>query len=356
MHSMRQQKHIKSSKSAKATLSVLAAAAFSQVFSANASAAVGTTLPVEIIGQDIVSVEMPVVAEGEKSPFDFILDPQNLLYETNAMRYGGGTVEEGASLLFRNSTGAYNFSHYSDRLTVANRSTVPVTVTVSASISNLDGAVIAGSENFSGDETPGIYLALVDNEGNVQPLSANGETSLSWIMEAAPENTYTINSETQTYENVLYGNYDPLLFDTYSFGLTGACNPNADWKNLSCHPIITVVWHIDPILPEQDTGQIEPLDRTSDEQISSFDKILKNWGTNQANEKDVLWNNDLQSQPSEPEDVSNSKDGASKNNVGDIKDESTEDTTDGDTIDETADQTDSTADEIDGDITKNTAN
>lgn len=272
----------------------LTAVTFSLMLSTNVSAACKTLLPVEILGNDIVSVEIPVVTETEKSPFDFILDPQGLLYETNAMLYGGGAVEKDATLLFHNSTGSYNFSRWSDCLTVTNRSTVPVTVTISANISNLDEIGISETDNFSGNKTPSIYLAVVDDKGNIQPLFANEETILKWVIQAAPQNTYTINEETQTYENIVSGNYDSIQFDTYSFALTGACNPYVDWKDVSCRPIVTIVWHIDPILPEQ---EIQP-NKVSDEQNSLFDKILEDPGTNSDNERNVLQKNDLQNQDS----------------------------------------------------------
>lgn len=83
-----------------AIASVLAITTVVFSYPAEVSAAGGTILPVEVFGKDVVSVGIPVVPEGEKSPFDFILDPQGLIYETDAMRYGGGTVEEGATLLF----------------------------------------------------------------------------------------------------------------------------------------------------------------------------------------------------------------------------------------------------------------
>ena len=88
------------------------------------------------IKEEIISVDLPTVSD--ESPFDFYIDPQGLLYETDGMRYGGGVVEEGAYLLFRNhDDGEYDFSRYSDRLSVTNRSTVPVIVKITAKISDI---------------------------------------------------------------------------------------------------------------------------------------------------------------------------------------------------------------------------
>lgn len=340
----------------------LTAVTFSLMFSANVSAAGETLLPVEIFGNDVVSVEIPVVTKNEKSPFDFILDPQGLLYETNAMSYGGGAVEKGASLLFHNSTGAYNFSRWSDCLTVTNRSTVPVTVTVSASISNLDGIGISETDNFSGDGLPSIYLAIVDDKGNIQPLFANEETILKWTMQAAPQNTYTINEKTQTYENIVSGNYDSIQFDTYSFALTGACNPYVDWKDISCRPIVTVVWRIDPILQKQ---EIQP-DKASDKRESMFDKILEDPGINSDNERNILQKNDLQNQDSIFEylpkiTTDNANDTAvtstddMANDTNKIADTDNYDANTSTDNNNTADEADSMADGNENDVTENTA-
>lgn len=229
-----------------------------------------TSLPVGMPKEDIVSVALPVIAKGEKSPFDFILDPKGLLYGTNAMNYGGGTVEEGATILFHNNSGAYDFSKYSDQLTVTNESTIPVTLTLSARISSLNGAELVGSEQFTGDQTRSMYLALVDNRGNVQPFSANGEASLSLFMQAAPESAYiyTMDEEEMSYEYTLSGDYETIGFDSYSFGLTGTCNPNADWKNTSFHLVVTVSWSAEPPL----SAQNNPLDEMLNEPDSAQDE------------------------------------------------------------------------------------
>lgn len=312
------------------------------LFPANSSFAGSTVLPVEIFGKNIVSMEMPVVTEGETSPFNFILDPQGLLYETNATHYGGGMVEEGASLLFHNNSGSYSFSRYSDRLTVANRSTVPVTVTVSASVSNLDGIGLVENDDFSGNETPSIYLAIVDDEGNVQPLSKDRENSISWIMQAAPENAYVfkVNETDQIYECVLSGNPETIGFDTYSFGLLGSCNLNADWKNVSVHPIVTIQWHVDPLLPE------EVLDETFSEQDFKQDEFRNILENNSEKENSFLWDKDINNEcnKSSSEDISIPKGPLpSDNTINGIDNKVTDTPTD----DENSDISDTSQEKID---------
>ena len=80
--------------------------------------------------EDTVSIELPTIEEP--SPFDFILDPQRLITETDGAKYGSSTFETGATLFFENVDGDYDFSSRSDMLTITNKGTVPVEVTVTA--------------------------------------------------------------------------------------------------------------------------------------------------------------------------------------------------------------------------------
>lgn len=234
----------------KAIIAAIALAVFS-IYPIKAYAIESITLPVQVMGDDVVSISLPVVSESETSVFDFILDPQELLYSTDAARYGGGRVEEGATLLFYNKEGEYDFSKHSDWLTVTNRSTVPVQVMVTAQVMDFEDVKLAESDDFGESTEPEVYLAIEDDKGNILPLSADGQTTINLEMSAAPENAYVfkLDEENHTYQ---YGmSMDPSMvnFDTYSFGLTGACNSNADWRDISIHPTITVTWRVEPVMP-----------------------------------------------------------------------------------------------------------
>lgn len=249
--------------------SIFAAAALAvfSLYPVRAFAVENIMLPTQIIGNDVVSMSLPIVSDNDTSVFDFILDPQRLLYSTDAVRYGGGTVEEDATLLFYNKEGDYNFSHHSDWLTVTNRSTVPVRVTITAQVTDIGDLRIVESDDFANSTEPDIYLAIVDDQGNIKPLSADGQVSVSFEMDAAPENTYVfrLDEETHTYQ---YGmSMDPNMvdFDTYSFGLIGACNSKGEWYNISAHPMLTVTWYVEPIIPEEQEEESAADNNISDE-------------------------------------------------------------------------------------------
>lgn len=259
--------------------------AMSLLYPAKAFAIESITLPLQVMGEDVVSISLPIINESETSVFDFILDPQELLYRTDAARYGGGRVEEGATLLFYNKEGEYDFSKHSDWLTVTNRSTVPVQVTVTAQLVDLGDIKLAECDDFEENTEPAVYIAIEDDKGNIQPLSANGQAVIHLEMAAAPENTYVfrLDEENHTYHYGMSMDPDKVDFDTYSFGLIGACNSNAEWQNLSVHPTITVTWCVEPLMPEEqeeiseaesmeeENGNIIRGDTEEDERIDESD-------------------------------------------------------------------------------------
>ena len=217
------------------------------------------TLPLEVYGKDVVSVALPAISEGGESPFDFVIDPQGLIFATDAAKYGGGKVEEGATILFRNHDGEYDFSRRSDSLTVKNRSNVPVVVTVTASIEDLGDIEIAGSTDFGDSDVCGMYLAVVDDEGNEKPISEGGEISISTEMRKAPDDAYVyrIDEENGSYSYELSRSPEEIDFDSYSFGLTGYCNPNGNWQDISVHPVVRVTWKVEPVLSEEEEEEPE---------------------------------------------------------------------------------------------------
>lgn len=236
----------------KAIIAVAALAVFS-VYPIKAFAVESIMLPVQVVGDDVVSISLPVISESETSVFDFILDPQGLLYETDAARYGGGRVEEGATLLFYNKEGEYDFSKHSDWLTVTNRSTVPARVMVTAQVMDFGDIRLSESADFGESTEPEVYLAIEDDKGNILPLSVDEQATINLEMSAAPENAYVfrLDEENHTYQYGMSLDPDMMDFDTYSFGLIGACNPNADWQDISIHPTITVTWYVEPIVVEE---------------------------------------------------------------------------------------------------------
>ena len=90
--------------------------------------------PEEPVDSDVIQVVLPTNAGNV---FDFILDPQRLIEETDAAAYGGQSFEEGATLFFQRLDGGVEEAYHStsDAVTIVNKSAVPVEVTLTAEIS-----------------------------------------------------------------------------------------------------------------------------------------------------------------------------------------------------------------------------
>ena len=194
----------------------------------------------------VVSVELPVESTGE-SVFDFIIDPQQLITLTNAAAYNGASFEPGATLYFKNTDSWYNYSSRSDYLTFTNLGSTYVNVSLSAQIVS-DGTVsLAYTKYFGLGNSDMLYLALLDSNGNEIPLNEYGYAEI---------NTEVPNGQ--------YGM-------EYSFGLTGAANPYADWTSFSGDISIRVVWEITS-LAKWDELQLE--EQLTGENAENADNIL----------------------------------------------------------------------------------
>ena len=219
------------------------------------------TIPTTAHKDPIISVLFPSISDEGESPLDFLIDPQQLVYLTDAAKYGGGRVDEGATMLFRNHDSDYDFSRYSDRFTVKNQSNVPVVVKVTASMSNLDEIDMVDNPNFGDREDCAMYMAIVDDEGHERPLIDNGSVTIEVQMREAPENAYVYNidPESGTYSYVMSGDPETIDFDIYSFGLIGYCNPNGVWDDMEICPRVSLTWEVEPIITEEDEQPVELL-------------------------------------------------------------------------------------------------
>ena len=198
---------------------------------------------------DVTRIVFPVIENNNL--FDFIMDPLGLVYMTNAAKYGGGKVQEGATLLFKNNDGDYLFSDTSDYLSFRNKGNVPVKVTIRATITGLGDLKMSEDKTFGRTQEPAIYLALTDSHGNERPLLTDEETVIETVLDASDgdRTVYKWNSETGSYEATETMNVsDP---GAYFFALTGCCNPDAEWQSINCVPTVKVSWSAHSLTGEE---------------------------------------------------------------------------------------------------------
>lgn len=167
--------------------------------------------------------------------FDFIMDPQKLISQTDAAAYEGGVFEEDATLFFRRRDGGVpeDYSSSSDALVITNAGTADVDLTVTASISmdSMEGIALTGDREFTDDTGASLYLALTDGE-HTAAIDEKEGASICTALKGASAESGTVSE--------------------YRFWLTGAVNENGDWSAVeSAVPKVTVTWNVTPHEPEQ---------------------------------------------------------------------------------------------------------
>ncbi len=212
-------------------------------------------VPMENPVRDIVSVVLPIVED--RDVFSFFIDPHNFLYNSFA-NSEDITVEEGANLLFINrSDDRVGLSSVSDRLSIINQSTVPVDVTITATLNSIDGINLMQSSDFADRQTCDLYLALVDDEGNEQAIAEDGTASVTVRLDKAPLEAYAYEYDEESGEYRYAYQCREIAFDTYSFGLKGACNKEGNWSLLSGQPKVLISWNVEPVMGETDVSDTE---------------------------------------------------------------------------------------------------
>lgn len=198
------------------------------------------------VSTDVFDVVLPAIP-ADDTTFNYILDPEGLIEKTESAKYAGKTFEQGATLFFANTaTGAaYDYSSTSDSLTVVNKSTMDVDVTLNATISAVDGISMA-PDNLFQDSRTSLYLALTDGTSSAAIDGTEGATITAKV-DAAPEEAYEYNWNTteNKYEYKIVDDVTNITFSDYSFQLTGACNTNGDWSGLTdAAPVVAVTWTV----------------------------------------------------------------------------------------------------------------
>lgn len=201
------------------------------------------------VKQNIYQVELPTVTDDV---FDFIIDPQGLINKTDGAAYGGKKFEEDSTLFFKRSDGkaGVDYSSSSDEITIINRGSVAVKVSLNVSISqeSLGGIALTDDREFTDDTNASLYMALADGE-RVLPIGADG-ISMDVTVDAAPEDAYEYryDSEKDLYIYQMKEDVSGIDFPAYSFKLIGASNGKGDWSKLTKQvPKINVSWKITPV-------------------------------------------------------------------------------------------------------------
>ena len=235
------------------------------------------------LSHDVFRVVLPT-EESYTGAFDYVMDPLGLLLDTNNTKYEGYKFDNtsGGLLYFHNNTKAaaspfYTYTNESDALTVQNKSTKAVNLTVKVTATSVDGIPMTTDDTFgasgTADTDTSLYLALVgEDAAGTKTTKAIDSTGMAFIsvpldpIQAATPGTdpepYIIqwNPITDAYEYVpnQASNDTNATIDSYSFNLIGKCNPVAaagatgpsreDWLEVlepGLSPELEIVWTVE---------------------------------------------------------------------------------------------------------------
>lgn len=217
--------------------------------------------------KEIFKVLLPTSAAKQ---FDYILDPNGVIAETEYAKYGGtasASFEKGQTMYFRNApaVGAtkVTYSSSSDAITAYNKSNIGVEIKVEVSIATPSGIELASARGDLVDSdtaTPSIYMELVASGSTTQnpaiTTAAKKAVATDSIPSAAANYKASYSNATKKYNYILATGADALAtdsqrlsenFKSFTFKLTGACNTTEKWIGLSEQPpTVSLTWTIDP--------------------------------------------------------------------------------------------------------------
>lgn len=212
------------------------------------------------VDTDVFCVVLPTNTAGS---IDFKMDPECLIDKTSGGSLGSGvTTQSDNALYFTNtgSSGTPTYSSTSDALTIINKSSIDVDVTVTATLADFDGITLTDDNTFTDDTSASLYLALTDGATSSPQVSAITQNEDKTVKEASinakiagTPSKYEYKYASGTYSYAIKSGVTDNDFSSYSFYLTGATNSDGDWSNLSTiAPKATIAWtvkeHVDSYL------------------------------------------------------------------------------------------------------------
>lgn len=205
------------------------------------------------VSTDVWNVVLPATVSGDTT-YDFILDPEGLIAETEAAKYNGKVFTGDTGLFFANASGndVSGYSNTSDQKTIVNKSSYAVDITITATVSGTD---VSGSDtplainetgSFVSDNDNSVYLALTDGTQTQSVKKATKVATMTSTVSGAPDvYEYVYDVTAGDYAYVLKQDASGNDFQDYSFNLTGACNKSADWSDFEeAAPIVEIVYSV----------------------------------------------------------------------------------------------------------------
>jgi hypothetical protein len=205
------------------------------------------------VDKEVFTVVLPTVASNS---LDFILDPQGLIADTLAAsgsHYYGKTFEASKTLYFnRVDTGKSNdYESRSDDITITNKSSIPVEITVEATTTG-DAVSLTTDSAFTDSTKTEVYLALsTGGSTDVYVDPSTSKATLTSQLDAVDASNFEVTYTNGAYSYGLKAGLSDTVFPKFTFYLTGACNSAANWGDTAdIAPGVDLVWTVKGVYAE----------------------------------------------------------------------------------------------------------
>lgn len=193
------------------------------------------------VDKEVVAVTLPT--DSDTATFAYKMDPEGLIAATNSAKYSGATFEPGANVYFQSATNTWTKD--SAKLKVINKGTVDVDVTVTAKTDANTNVAMSTSKTFGEDDTAAkLYLGLqVANQAEVAVDTTETAGKVTVGLKGNGDNYEITSVEGGGYGYTAKTGVPDTAWNSFEFGLTGACNPKGDYSASGlAGSNVTVTW------------------------------------------------------------------------------------------------------------------
>lgn len=193
------------------------------------------------VDKDVVVVTLPT--DNDTATFAYKMDPEGLIAATNNAKYSTSSFEAGANVYFQSATDTWTKD--SAKLKVTNKGTVDVDVTVTAKTDANANLEMSTTKTFESTDTDAkLYLGLlVANQAEVAIDTTDTAGKVTVGLRGNGENYEITSVDGGGYSYTAKAGVSDTAWNSFEFGLTGACNPNGDYSAAGlAGSKVTVTW------------------------------------------------------------------------------------------------------------------
>ncbi len=203
------------------------------------------------VDKKVIEVMLPTVAVTSDT-FAFTMDPEGLIEATTHAKYPDASFTGDTGVYFLSDTNTYTKDSKKLKVTNMGIADVDVTLTAQATVGATGVEVVANSGAAFDGASPNLYLGIVvdgtvsDSDAAVPETAVtdeNGSAASVIVGLQGRDENYQISVSGNDYVYAKKSGIADTGWNSFEFGLTGACDKTADWSNVqTTGSTVKVTW------------------------------------------------------------------------------------------------------------------